>query len=89
MSRDSENELRMIDDRHVESSSKKAVSNQLSDDLVSENKTEIEKMKKEIGEVSKKIFYQKNNREIQVQNANKHFDYMNKNKNVLILTKQY
>ena len=63
-SRDSENELRMIDDRHVESSSKKAVSNQLSDDLVSENKTEIEKMKKEIGEVSKKIFYQKNNREI-------------------------
>ena len=56
MSWDSENQLRIIDDRHVETSIKKAVSNQLSDDLGSENKTEFEKMKEDIGVVSEKNF---------------------------------
>ena len=55
MSRDSENYLPIIYDGDVEIPTKKPVSKRLLD-LESENKTEIKKMKEDIGRVSKKIF---------------------------------
>ena len=52
MSRDSENELRILDKRDVKTSTVKPVSKRLVDHIESQNKTEIEKMKEDIGEVS-------------------------------------
>lgn len=48
--RDSENMLRIIDDTDIKTSTEKRLSNHLE----SENKTEIEKMKEDIGGVSQK-----------------------------------
>ena len=64
MSRDSENELRIIDDKDVKTSTEKPVSKRLLDDLESEFKTEMKEMKEDIGQVSERIFNQKNHREI-------------------------
>ena len=55
MTRDSENELRIIDDKDIETSTERPVSKRLADDLDSEKKTEFEKMKEDIGEVSEKF----------------------------------
>ena len=52
MSRDSENELRIIDDRDIETSPENAVPKRKADDLGSEKKTEFEEIKEDIGEVS-------------------------------------
>ena len=55
--RDSENMLRIIDDTDIKTSTEKPVSKRLSDHLESENKTEIENIRGDIGEVSEKLFY--------------------------------
>ena len=57
MSRDTENDVPIIDERDVETPQEKPFSKRL--DLESENKTEIEKIKEELGTVSKKIFLNK------------------------------
>ena len=53
MSRDSENDVPIIDDRDIKTPTEKPVSKRRFD-LESENKTEIQKMKEELGKVSKK-----------------------------------
>ena len=56
MSRDSKNELRIIDDEEIETSTEKPVPKRLADDLDSEKNTDFAKIEEDIGEVSENFF---------------------------------